>query len=193
MNQLRFKLRDRVVGREGYEFAGKVGTVVIKDALCYAIQFDEPVCHGHSLGNSGEYKEGCCRWARDFELDPSPYFVDGRVGDPVYDMAYGDGRIVDITLNLDRPLFVKFDSGSYYFTMAGSTQEGLNQTLFYSKPIFELPPPPKRKVKKVIEGWENIYKTSIGGLHPTKAAADTAARCLARLGEARFVRHEYEE
>ena len=49
----------------------------------------------------------------------------------------------------------------------------------------------KKKVKKVIEGWVNIYGFGYdqGGLYHTKEEA-TKERCVGFLGEPLFIRHE---
>lgn len=209
---MRFKIGDRVVGKEGYpRIGGKVGTVVCsppnKTINDYGIEFDEPVVGGHSLGDSSTYKHGHCRWAKESELHayvgdrdngPVPYFSYARVGDSVYDMALGVGIIKEIDLNSELPCKVVFDEAAdtlyWCFTLGGSCEPGRHQTLFYSKPIFELPPPPKRKVRKVIEGYINIYPARTSGLYSTKAEADKGAEPFSnRLGEAVFIHHEYEE
>lgn len=130
--------------------------------------------------------------------DDQPYFVDARVGDTVYDMAYGEGVITGIDKSVLYVLMVNFPKmvGHTSFTLNGWYVVGEPQRLFYSKPIFELPPPPKRKVKKVIEGWVNIYPGSstqwTSTIHLTESLADEVAMA-GRLGKAHFLHHEYEE
>lgn len=124
------------------------------------------------------------------------YFVDARVGDSVYDMAYGKGRITRTITDTLYPIGVCLENGHmHYYTLDGVYIGcGKNQTLFYSKPIFELPPPPKREVRKVIEGWINIYPSSstqwTSTIHKTEALADEAV-LNDRLGKAHPIYHEY--
>lgn len=214
MNQLRFKLGDRVVGKEGeLLIGGKVGTVVLFGSYGYdyGVQFDEAIKDesgcvlGHEFGDSLRYKKGHCRAVSESALEPAPYFVDGQVGDSVYEMGYGDGKINRIDSNPISPIKVIFKKDflaegkplEYSFNFNGEFYDR-KQTLFYSKPIFELPSPPKRKVKKVIEGWVNLYESNSAGsyvtngrIKNTKEQSDDDADD-SRLGGALFIRHEYE-
>lgn len=196
----RFKNGDRVVGKIGLPYiGGKVGTV-IKPATPlhydYGVQFDDLIENGHYLGDLDKlHEKGHCRWVTDGELDPAPYFADVRVGDCVYDMGYGEG-IVDTDMGSS---FIACFKGSCRYTY---DKEGVlhcllpqraNQTLFYSKPVFELPPPPRRMVKKVVEGWVNLCSNSqMVALWDSERTADLYAN-KKRLGPAHFIRHEYEE
>lgn len=123
------------------------------------------------------------------------YFADARVGDSVYEMVYGEGRIEGIYNCGGTPVSVMFPGGRRItFTLDGKYSDSCNQTLFYSKPIFELPPPPRRTVKKVVEGWVNIYPQGTlrwtSTVYKTEAWADEAAQ-TDRLGKAHHIRHEY--
>ena len=90
--------------------------------------------------------------------DQRPYFADVRIGDTVYDMAYGDGKVIESNQEIGDSFMVDFTNRTtLFFTKQGTfafrpSMSNFNQTLFYSKPIFDLPLPPKRMVKKVIEG-----------------------------------------
>lgn len=196
---MKFKLGDRVKGKAGLpRIGGKAGTVV-EIGKPYGVEFDEPVESGHELDNPQKYKIDSCRWV--FESDMElllPYFADARVEDSTYSTTYGDGTITTIDIKDAFPLIVAFKNGyTLCYTLEGYTLTGIPiQSLFYSKPIFALPPPPKRKVKKVIQGWVNLYDTNlalvgVGLVHPTKNAADLATG-PDKLGEACFIRHEYE-
>lgn len=196
MSEPRFKEKDRVVGKDGVLFiSGKVGTVVCitTGPLSHGIQFDEPVEGGHDLGRD-LYKAGYCRWVNDNELEPyneAPYFADARVGDSVEEMALGKGRIEEIDPSNMRPLRVVFNGrgGSYYFTLDGKIPISFYQTLFYSRPVFELPPPPKRKVKKVVEGWVMFDPRT---LRNSKEEAEHST-LVGTVLKAAFIHHEYEE
>lgn len=199
----RFKNGDRVVGKIGRPYiGGKVGTVIKPATLLhydYGVQFDDLIENGHDLGDLDKlHSRGHCRWVNDAELDPAPYFADARVGDSVYDMAYGEGKIKDVHIALTRPVITIIFKGYHTvksFYINGAEAEGNNQTLFYSKPIFDLPPPPRRMVKKVIEGWENLYCDVDGFrggiIFRTREIADIN-KSPGRLGPAIFIRHEYE-
>ncbi|MEK9207771.1 MAG: hypothetical protein AAB922_04765 [Patescibacteria group bacterium] len=201
---MEFKVGDRVKGRTGIpRIGGKIGTVmdVTSAGYDYGIQFDDPVEDGHCFGNLlkyKKYKSGHCRWVNDPEIEPLPYFAGARVGDSVYSTTYGDGTIMLVNKVDIYPLKVTFQSSyTLFYTLEGYSINLIPiQSLFYSKPVFDLPPPPKRMVKKVIEGWVNLYdenlgRVEVGLLYPTRAAADFAKR-PSRLGEACFIPHEYE-
>lgn len=124
--------------------------------------------------------------------EDKPYFADARVGDSVYDMAYGVGKVERID-NIMPYIIIHFaNNKKFTFTTEGRLSclmpQVIHQTLFYSKPIFELPPPPKRMVKKVIEGWIMIYPHC---LRKSKEEAEYSAKA-GSLDEAHFIRHEYE-
>mgnify|MGYP001593108670 FL=1 len=145
------------------------------------------------------------RWVNEPEIELLPYFTDARVGDSAYSTTYGDGTITLINKRDAYPLKVTFQSGyTIFYTLEGYSINNIPiQSLFYSKPIFDLSPPPKRKVKKVIEGWINLYneclkngnKTmgqwDIGLIYNTCVDADREQN-PGRLGEAHFIHHEYE-
>ena len=197
------KIGDRVKGKEGIPgIGGKVGTIMkIDGRLCdYRVQLDELIEDGHNLIAPAEDKNGYCRWVDEnkIELLSPPYFADARVGDTIYSMVYGEGEIYSIKLDSTYPLVCRFRNGyCYSYALGGyEIQTYPHQSLFYSKPIFDLPPPPKRTVKKVAEGWINLYKSNgvffeMGRIFDTKEAAD-ATQQAGRLGEAIFIHHEYE-
>lgn len=193
---MEFKLGDRVKGKAGVpEIGGKVGTVmaVLAGYSYYGVQFDEPISGGHDFDNPIEYKNGHCRWVDEEEIDllPQPYFADARVGDSVYSTTYGDVTIISINRADIYYLKVTTQGGHILlYTLEGySINATPIQSLFYSKPIFDIPPPPKRTVKKVIEGWINLYNDTAcdNVIYNTKEAAD-----LMGVGEAHFIHHEYE-
>lgn len=198
---LRFKIGDRVVGKAGVShIGGKIGTVVeLSDSqeFEYGIEFDEPIKGGHSF-SCEKYKSHHCRWVDDDELDPyieaALYFANIKVGDSVYDWLRGEGVITNTNHCHSHPLLVNFGKtrSTTYYTLGGVAIHCDKQSLFYSKPVFDLPPPPKRTVKKVVEGWMNIYKHTVIGLYDTEVDADKATS-KDRLGKAHLIRHEYDE
>lgn len=117
-------------------------------------------------------------------------FREAKVGDRVWSLLNGWGVIIDIAPECAYPLRVKFKDDSQYFNLEGKTWDiHYSPTLFWDEVKIEAPPRPKRKVKKVIKGWMNIYPNTI--LHDTKDSADCGAFAF-RLGEAVYIHHEYE-
>ena len=85
---------------------------------------------------------------------------------------------------------VRFDSGAIEtFKFSGEFRPyNTNRTLFWAPVEIIAPPRPKRKVKKVIEYYANIYPTGGPLFHPTKAVADKNRRaeriaCVKLTGE----------
>ena len=125
------------------------------------------------------------------------YFDGIRVGDNVYSMGYGEAKVTDIDVAEDSIRVSTSNGWIFYFTFKGvstTTSYGF-QTVFWSEPIFDLPPPPKRMVKKAVEGWVNIYPASsvewTSTIWPTEDKANQVI-LNGRLGKAHFIRHEYE-
>lgn len=115
------------------------------------------------------------------------YFDGIKVGDQVYDMAHGWGRVNKIESGL---MLVDFCTMAGWYSPDGSISGGYyRQTIFWDKPVFDPPQRPKRKVKKTIERWVNAYFN--GGHYitwDTKEDADKAARsgriaCVKLIGE----------
>ena len=93
------------------------------------------------------------------------YFDGIKVGDRVYSLAFGFGRVDGIDLSDDDyPLWVNFLRDGQSFTMDGEYEKGELQTLFWDKPVFDPPQRPKRKVKKTIERWCFVNPVT-GNLH----------------------------
>ena len=60
-----------------------------------------------------------------------------RVGDVVWDTAYGKGKVVFLDDDA-QPVKVVYDSGSYYwYTRDGKLSPEMNRTLFFSEPKIE--------------------------------------------------------
>jgi len=86
-------------------------------------------------------------------------FENAKVGDKVWSINYGWGEITEIYTGDTYPICVRFvgESGITY-TLNGYIDEfDMNPTLFWDELQFEIPVKPKRKIKKKIEGWCNIY------------------------------------
>ena len=195
---MEYKVGDRVRGKEGRLYiSGKEGKIIYEDSSTvdydydydYAVEFDDPIIAGHSCEDKG--KLGYCRWVNDEEIESIPPYFDGiLVGDTVYSMGYGEAKVTDIDVAGDSIRVNTSNGWVFYFTFKGvstTTNYGL-QTVFWSKPVFDLPPPPKRMVKKVVEGWFNIYPTTY---YESEGAANQG-QSKGRLGKAHFIHHEYE-
>jgi len=77
-------------------------------------------------------------------------FKDIKVGDKVYDLAYGVGKVIAVDCD---DFMIKFDGNNFWYEFDGRRINVINRTLYWSKPeIIEKP----RKVKKVVERWVNV-------------------------------------
>lgn len=121
-------------------------------------------------------------------------FRNAKVGDKVWRHASGWGEITSVTHDEDYLLWVEFEGDCGSFTIDGRyCEDDISPTLFWDEIKFDIPERPKRKVKKVIEGWVNIYGyDNIGCLRETKEKAEGIA-VNSRLGEPHHIIHEYEE
>lgn len=86
-----------------------------------------------------------------------PDFSKIQVGDTVYSMIHGYGEVVYIKNNY---FDVQFEHKQHVYNHQGQWTEidtkDTRPVLFWDKPQFEDPPPPKRKVKKTF--WQNWYR-----------------------------------
>lgn len=95
------------------------------------------------------------------------YIMDGRevkIGDKLYDLVYGEGVVREVyhSVNHESYVYVNFPTVSlcnieYGINYIFAGYNGCNRTLFWSKPEFEIPEPPKQKVKK----YRVLYTTKI--------------------------------
>jgi len=109
-------------------------------------------------------------------------FENARVGDKCWSIQLGDCVIIDTRQSLVYPIQVRNTTGTKvhsYTTTGHDLCTDHFPSLFWSKPVFEMPPQPKRVVKKVLHGWVNIYLSDtincIYCIYATKAAATQAA------------------
>jgi hypothetical protein len=122
-------------------------------------------------------------------------FEDAQVGDRVWDFRYGFGEIATVDPSNNYPLKVKFPcaNGAMTYTLDGkhySNEAFLS--LFWDEIKFDIPPRPKRKVKKEVEFWMNFYSDrSRGGPHDNEYLADACAASN-RIGHAVRFTHTLE-
>ena len=65
--------------------------------------------------------------------------------------------------------------------------------VFKDAPKIEIPPRPRRKVKKPMECWVNFYSDGGSNTHQTKEEADNyTSKFRSRIGEAVHFVHEFE-
>jgi hypothetical protein len=80
-----------------------------------------------------------------------------KVGDKLWSMRYGWGKVTRICKDDDYPLCLEFENGYYTFTREFKEyKEEINQSLFWDEIKFEIPkkPLPKLKVNAVLEVWD---------------------------------------
>ena len=110
-----------------------------------------------------------------------PDFSKARVGDVVYDIRYGHGKITHINPGDDYSIVCYFHEAQEKetYTIDGRTHDWhIGPVLFHAKPEISDPPPPKRKMKR--QAWLNIYPANsmppiIICNHETKEQADALA------------------
>lgn len=102
-------------------------------------------------------------------------FEGARVGDKVWHITRGKGKITNIIFSERWPIEVKFKNGISIYTFEGKDLEkDINPSLFWDEIEFDIPTKPKRKVKRYINlYWEEKTKSiKYGGyLHLTKSTA----------------------
>ena len=111
-------------------------------------------------------------------------FENAVVGDKVWDEYRKEYGIISEIVNGE--IKVQFPSLTISYYLDGTALGKYVRTLYWDKLV--IPERPKRKVKKVIEGWVNIYPDVI---HETESIANINCG-HGRLGRAQFIHHEYE-
>lgn len=80
------------------------------------------------------------------------------VGRRVWSFEFGWCTLIEVSdQEYGAYIALDFRQGKEIYTKTGQYFLGQKQTLFWDEIKFEIPPKPKRKVKKVIEMWVNIY------------------------------------
>lgn len=85
-------------------------------------------------------------------------FKKAKVGEKVWDFAYGWGEIVEMDRSLIFGLTVKFKYSKISFLFGGMIQADTSQTLFYNEIKFEIPkkPLPDLKVDTKVIVWNDV-------------------------------------
>ena len=117
------------------------------------------------------------------------YFDGIQVGDSVYRLNSSE-KVRVIAVNDD--FFGCDDRWEYNIQGEIRHSEELGQVVFWRPVFIDLPPRPKRKVKKVLDCWVNLYPGGLATNWPKKETADNHGS-KHRLGEAVHIIHEYEE
>lgn len=107
-----------------------------------------------------------------------PDFSKAHIGDSVYEIRYGYGKITNIKPGDDYSIVCYFEEAQEQetYTIDGRIWDWhIGPVLFHAKPEISDPPPPKRMVKK--SGWLNIYpphfsKDPVVSIHGSKEAAE---------------------
>ena len=104
-------------------------------------------------------------------------YLDGvKVGDKLWSIHFGECVVIDIYEGDEYSIRIGTttlsDVEDEHYTMDGYYLRGHKlPSLFWSKPEFELPPRPKRMVKK--EGWINIYSDGFtSNIHKSEQKAN---------------------
>lgn len=113
-------------------------------------------------------------------------FTKDDVGMKVYSLKYGEGRIRSFFSGRIYPLEVQFtfDYVEYFDIMGRLFLRDITQDLYYAKPEIIAPRRPKKKVKRIIVRFVNIFtdnRTSLG--YKTLEEADFQAKKLGILDE----------
>jgi hypothetical protein len=87
-------------------------------------------------------------------------FRGAKVGDKVWDFLFGWGFVIGVDFGDEEyPISVEFNDKeqNIWYSYSGVRIGTGVPTLFWDEVKFVAPPKPKRKVKKELEGWLNIY------------------------------------
>lgn len=126
-----------------------------------------------------------------------PYFKDAKVGDKVYSLIGGFGEITERTIYLGiSRLHIEFPYRKDEYDLDGCLGGAYDQVLFWDKPEIIAPPKPKRKEKRTIEGWVNVYEDGATRYYQTLEEAQNGIRermneCVRKIACVR-VTGEYE-
>lgn len=86
-------------------------------------------------------------------------FANAKVGDKVFSFIHGEGTIRKVGAVI---LTIDFNTGAKgleYYSSGKYNSTDKEITLYWNKPVFD-DPEPKRKIKKTITKWTNLYTDS---------------------------------
>jgi len=111
-------------------------------------------------------------------------FRDVKVGDRVWDIRFGYGRVHLIDPCSAWPIKVEFSGdASDSYTYAGKqVTEDINPTLFWDEIVIKVPEKPVRLVERTFEGWVNLYDEMQPYFHPNQDRATGSANKPGHLG-----------
>lgn len=122
--------------------------------------------------------------------DDNKMYLDGqevKVGDRLWSMNEGFFIVTSIRKSsISGP-------GSWNYDRNGCLAGTSTRVLFWDKVEVVPPPKPKNKVRKIVEGWINIYPDGSVGNTISRSEKDADGRSHEyRAGKALFIHHEYE-
>ena len=106
-------------------------------------------------------------------------FEKAKVGDVIWSERHGQCKIIKIRDDDLYPIILSPPEGGdgVSCTVCGREMHGdVKPSYFWSEPKYEIPPRPKRMVKKQLTGWVNIYPSGPGSMiYPSREEADMCA------------------
>lgn len=132
-------------------------------------------------------------------------FENAKQGDRVWSLVFGWGTIIQYDAsNNTFPIHIRFDkygNGVYTYSATGLWDNCQQRSLFWDEIKITPPPRPKQKVKKVVEGWVNVYPKNYNIFHDYFYVSNTLyktkedaikIRNKHAMGDPCFIHHEYE-
>jgi len=106
-------------------------------------------------------------------------FRDAKVGEQVWDVLRGWGKVYEIEGASTWPIKVEFERGcsdceSYTYEGMMSTDDQY-PALFWDEIVIKAPEKPVRLTERTFEGWANLYYAEEPKFHPTQLNAAQAA------------------
>src|SRR3990172_10855855 len=89
------------------------------------------------------------------------YFKGLRVDDQIYVVGFGNVFVDHVAPHGSIDVYPIHIRDIGWYTLEGIRRGEKHPSAFWSDPHIVAPPRPKRMVKKIIEGWVNIYDKNI--------------------------------